>query len=206
MDVFDAPQMYRWRDPSWPPHIPSLSVHFIESPEVNKEETEKTGIQTYDNVLVAVVAPIGMPKSDAHFEIQRVKPDGTVVINHAVAAKYGEQFKHYKDGHSSEATGTPLRDLIGMTPATIMNLKARGIHTVEMLAEMPDGGGQDIMGFWGFRDSAKKHLELREKNAPMLKIEAIEARHKEEVDGLRHELEELKRALAENGPKAKKAA
>lgn len=199
--MFDVPQMYRWRDPSWPPPVPSLSVHFIENPEVNQEETAKTGIQTYDNVLIAVVAPIGMPKSDAHFEIQRTKPNGEVVVNHPVAMKYAEQFKHYKEGHSSEATGTPLRDLIGMTPATIMNLKARGIHNVEMLAEMPDGAGHEIMGFWGFRDGAKKHLELREKNAPMVKLEAIEAKHREEVDGLKKQLDDLRAFLDDKGKK-----
>lgn len=189
--MFDVPQMYRWRDPAWPPPVPSLSVHFLPTSEVNHEVTAQTGVQTYDNVLIAVVAPMGMPKSDAHYEVERQLPDGTVKVNHPVAMKYAEQLKLYKSGHSSEAAGTPLKELLGMTPATIMNLKARGIHTIEMLSEMPDGAGHEIMGFWDFRDRARKHLEVREKNAPMVKLEAIEAKHKEEVDGLKKQIEDL---------------
>lgn len=204
--MFDTPQMYRWRDPSWPPHVPGLAVYFLQDAQVNHEVTAETGIQTYDNVTLAVVAPAGgRDKSNMHHEVERVLPDGTVKVNRDVAMKYAEQFKLYKAGIGSEATGTPLRDILGMTPATIMNLKSKGIHTVEMLADMPDAGGTDLMGFWDFRDKAKKHLELREKNAPMLRMEAIEEKHKAEKADMQRQLDEL-RALLEDKTKTKKAA
>jgi predicted flap endonuclease-1-like 5' DNA nuclease len=202
---FETPQMYRWRDPAWPPHFPALNVHFVQDSQVNAEATARTGVQTYDNVLIAIVAPMGMPKSDVHAEVERVLPDGTVKVNHAVAMKYAEQLKLYKAGVSSEAAGTPLRDLIGMTAAMAMNLKARGIHTVEMLAEVQDAAGQDIMGFWEFRDRARKHIELREKNAPMVKIEAIEAAHKKETDALRKQIDDLTKIVSKKKPVAEAA-
>lgn len=198
--MYDAPQMYRWRDPNWPREMPSLSVHFIEEPQVNAAETAKTGIQTYDSVLIAYVAPMGMPKSNAAHEIKRKLPDGTVILHPRNSLKYGEQLKLYEAGTDAEATGTPLRDLIGMTPATILNMKSRGIHTVEMLSDMPDGAGADVMGFWEFRDRAKKHLAMREKEAPMVKIEAMEVKHKQEVDSLMRRLNELE-ALVGDAPK-----
>src|SRR5262245_8856400 len=115
---FNTPQMYRWRDPQWPTHLPSLSVYFVEEPQVNAEATAQTGIQTYDSVLVAYVAPAGMPKSNVAHEIRRRLPDGTVKNHPVNDFKYAEQLKHFDAGTEAEALGTPLKDLIGMTPAT----------------------------------------------------------------------------------------
>ncbi len=201
---YDAPQHFRWKDPSLPPHAPALQVYFLEEAKVNDAATAETGIQSYDNILVAYVSPMGMAKSNVAKEIERTLPDGTVIKNAENSAKYAEQVKHYKAGTDSAAVGTPLKDLIGMTPAIQMNLRARGIHTIEMLGDMPDAAGNDFMGFWDLRDRAKKHLETREKNAPMVRMEAIEAKHKEEVDALKQQIAEL--AALVNKPEKKKAA
>ncbi len=203
--MYDAPQHFRWRDPSLPPSAPALQVFFVEEPKVNDKVTAETGVQSYDNVLVAYVSPMGMAKSNVAKEIERTLPDGTVIKNAENSAKYAEQVKHYKAGTDSAAVGTPLKDLIGMTPAIQMNLRARGIHTIEMLGDMPDAAGNDFMGFWDLRDRAKKHLETREKNAPMVRMEAIEKAHKEEVDSLKRQLADLAAKVAEVKP-AKKAA
>ncbi len=194
--MYDAPQMYRWRDPSLPPQAPSLQVYFVQEPQVNAQATRDTGIQTYDSVLIAYVSPISGKSNVAH-EIERTLPDGTVVVNHAKAAKYGEQVKLFKAGLGAETQGTPLKDLVGMTPATIMNLRARGIHTIEMLADMPDGAGHDMMGFWELRDRAKGHIAKREKEAPMVKLEAMEAAYKAENDSLKRQLDELRALVSE---------
>lgn len=188
---FDTPQIYRWKDPALPPTAPALQVYFLQDPQVNAEATAETGVQTYDNVLVAVVSPMGMPRSNVHHEVERTLPDGTVKVNGFYAAKYGEQLKLYKSGTGSEATGTPLRDLIGMTAATIANLKARGIHTIEMLGDMPDAAGNETMGFWELREKARKHIELREKNAPMVRMEAIEAQHQKTVADMQRQIDDL---------------
>jgi hypothetical protein len=201
MSVYDAPQIYRWRDPRWPREIPSLQVHFTNDSQVNEQVTRETGIQTYDNVLVAHIYPMGMPKSDATHEVKRTLPDNTVKIHPQNAARFGEQLKLYEAGTEAEKMGTPLRDLVGMTPATILNLKARGIHTIEDLSEMGDTAGNDLMGFWDLRDRAKKHIEHREKQAPMLKLEMIEEKHAQEVASLRRQLEDLKALIPDQPEK-----
>ncbi len=202
---YEAPQHFRWKDPSLPPGAPALQVFFLEEAKVNDAETEKTGIQTYDNILVAYVSPMGMAKSNVAKEFERTLPDGTVIVNRENSAKYAEQVKHYKAGTDSAAVGTPLKDLIGMTPAIQMGLRARGVHTIEMLGDMPDAAGNDFMGFWELREKAKKHLETREKNAPMVRVEALEAKHAEEVAALKQQIEELA-ALVNKPEKTKKAA
>lgn len=203
---YEAPQMYRWKDPSLPPDAPALAVYFLEEPQVNAEATRERGIQTYDNVLTAYVAPMGMPKSNAAHEIERTLPDGTVKVNAFYAAKYGEQIKLYKAGHTSEALGTPLRDLIGMTPATAMNLKARGVHTVEMLAEMSDSGGEGTMGFWELRDRARKHIEARQKEAPTVRLEAELAERDKTIASLQRQMDEMRALLPEPEPERKRKA
>lgn len=199
MNSYDAPQFYRWRDPTLPPNAPALSVHFILESQVNDAVTRETGKQTYDSVLIAYVAPMGMPKSNAAHEIERTFPDGTVKVNEAMAYKYAEQVKLFKAGTTAETAGTPLRDLIGMTPATAMNLKARGIHTIEMLADIPDGGGAELMGFWELREKARRHMEAREKEAPAKHLEAELAKRDETIASQQRQLDELK-ALIQQQP------
>lgn len=200
--MYDTPQMYRWKDPTLPPGAPALQVYFLEEPQVNAAVTAEKGVQSYDNVLVAYVSPMGMAKSNVAKEIERTLPDGTVIVNHENAGKYAEQVRLYKAGTESQAVGTPLKDLIGMTPATQMNLRARGIHTIEMLADMPDAAGQDLMGFWELREKSRKHLEKREKDAPMVRIEAMEEEHKKVVDSLQRQIEELTALIDKPAKKA----
>lgn len=204
--LYDTPQPYRWKDPSLPPGAPQLSVHFERHSQVNTAVTTATGKQSYDDVLIAVVAPMGMPKSNVHAEIERVLPDGTVIAHEHNMAKYGEQVRLYKAGTGAEAVGTPLRDLISITPATIMNLKARGLHTVEMLADTPDSMSGDMMGFWDWRDKARKHIEAREKNAPTVRLEMELAQRDETIGSLQRQLDELKALVDEKTKPAKKAA
>lgn len=203
---FDTPQVYRWKDPSLPPNAPALQVYFLQEPQVNAEATAATGVQTYDNVLTAYVAPMGMPKSNVAHEIERTLPDGTVKTNLFYANKYGEQVKAYKAGTGAEELGTPLRDLVGMTPAVIMNLKSRGVHTVEMLAEMQDSAGGDLMGFWDWRDRARKHIEAREKEAPTKRLEMELASRDALIASMQRQLDEMKASLAEEETGRKRKA
>lgn len=203
--MHDTPQVYSWKDRTLPPNAPALQIYFLQEPQVNAEATEKTGVQTYDNVIVGYVSPMGMPKSNVALEMERQLPDGTVKVHQINATKYAEPLSLFKKGIASESTGTPLRDLVGITPAIIMTMKAKGIHTVEMLADMPDAAGQDLMGFWEWREKARKHIEHREKNAPMVKLEAIEERHKKEIADLQQQVHDLTAILNKKKPKSEAA-
>lgn len=205
--MYDTPQVYRWKDPSLPPGAPALQVFFLQEPQVNAEATAASGIQTYDNVLTAYVSPMGMPKSNMAHEIERTLPDGTVKVNAFYANKYGEQVKAYKAGTTADELGTPLRDLIGMTPAVAMNLRARGIHTIEMLAEMQDSAGNEMMGFWDLRDRARKHIETREKNAPTVRLESELAERDKTIASMQRQLDEMRALIEERSePERKRKA
>lgn len=187
---FETPQVYPWRDPAAPPNSPALCIFFVQEPQVNAKITAETGVQTYDNVLVAYVAAKPQDKSNVAHEVRRTFPDGTTKQTNA-AFRFAEPLKHYDAGTAAEALGTPLKDLLGMTPATIMNLKSRGISTIEVLADLPDSAGQEFMGFWGYRDQARKHIAHRKEEAPMVKLDALEAKHQREVEALKRQIADL---------------
>jgi hypothetical protein len=191
-------QLYRFKDPSGNPQIPDLSVRFESESLLNKEVTDREGITTYDSVLVAYVAPVGQPKSEASVEIERTLPDGTVKQNRAALAKYAEQLKHYRAGTEAEALGTPLRDIPGMSPGMVQNMKARGIHTAEALASVTDGATSGVMGMWEWREKARKLIEAREKDAPFKQIAAQLEERDATIASLQRQLSEL--AAAVNAP------
>lgn len=195
--MYETPQMYRWREPGAPPNSPALAIYFVRESHLNAEVTALTGVQSYDSVDMGYVAPMGNPKSNAAVEMKRISPDGkTVVVNQFNMNRYGEPYRAWEAGVSSESQGTPLKDLLGMTPATAMNLKARGINTIEMLCDAADGAGQDVMGFWDLRERARKHMANRDAQAPIVRMEAIEAKHAEETAELKRQLDEMKALVA----------
>ena len=57
---YDTPQVYRFREPGAPPQMPALAVYFVEEAMINHEVTRTLGVQSYDNVLVAYVGPMGI--------------------------------------------------------------------------------------------------------------------------------------------------
>ncbi len=195
---FETPQVYPWRDPMAPPQSPALCVYFMNEEKLNEAVTAATGINTFDNVLTAYISAKPQDKSNVAHEIRRTFPDGTVKQT-AMAFKYAEPLKHYDAGTAAEALGTPLKEILGIHPGAIMSLKARGISTIEVLAGLPDSSGQELMGFWEWRDKARNYIAHREKNAPLVKVEALEAKHKKEMDALQAKVDALS-ALVQTMP------
>lgn len=190
---------FRYKDPNMDPRHPGLSVRFREHAEKN-DKASADGVDVFDNVLVAYVAPIGMPKSEASCEIERKLPDGTILEHKVHSKKYADLVKMYKEGNDGGHIGTPLA-LLNMSPGTIASLKARGIHTVEMLADMTDTGGGELMGFRTDRETAQKFLALREKNAPLVAVKALEEQHAKEIASLHRQLAEMNERFGSDEPR-----
>jgi hypothetical protein len=188
--------LFRYKDPNMDPRHPGLSVRFREHEEKNDKASAESGFDTFDNVLVAYVAPVGQPKSEASCEIERKLPDGTVKVHPVHARKYAELVKLYKEGAGEGSVGTPLK-LLNLTPGTIATLRARGVHSVEMLADLADSAGGELMGFRGDREKAQQFLALRERNAPMVAVDALKEEHAKEIASLRRQLEEMNERFGE---------
>ena len=67
------------------------------------------------------------------------------------------------------AAGTPL-SILNLDPATVANLGALNIHTIEQLALVPDSGLAALrQGGRSIRDRAASYLDATQGNAPMAK-------------------------------------
>lgn len=195
----DMPVFFRYREPTWPPNM-YLVVRFREEAHVNDEWTAVNGYKTFDNVLLALVAPPGQNKSEAICEIERKLPDGTMKVHQLHARKYADVVKQYKDAKGGEGDlGTPLKEL-GLEPGIIATMRARGIHSIELLAGTIDAAGDNLMGFRGFREKAIKFLELRDKNAPTVRLEMELAKRDEELLSLKRQLADLTAAVEREMP------
>ncbi len=195
----DEPRMFRWKDANEPQHVPALTVEAVVLSIKNPEFTASTGKPSFDSVLMFNVSPPGMTRSNAACEIERTLPDGTVKVNAANAYKYASVLEQYRKGAGAMHLGTPLAELPGMDPGLMNNLRARGIHTVEMLSETSDSAIGDLMGLMGWIDRAKKHIAAIEKAAPGKHLEAELAKRDKAYADLEQRFNDLVKAIEDNG-------
>ena len=186
---------FLWVDPNpFPGMRPDqLIVIFRESAQKNLKESLEKGYDVFDNVVIAEVSAGGhSAKSTVMQEMERRLPDGTMIKHPINSRKYAAIFQQFKEGRTEDGVGTPLNLLPKMDPARIATLKAQGIHFVETLATAADSSALgEMMGFREMRANAQKFLDLREKNAPMVKAEEMEKRLTAENENLKRQLQEL---------------
>lgn len=195
----DDQKIFSWKNPNEPSHLPALTVIAEVLSLRNPEFTAQTGKPSFDSVLMFKVSAPGMTRSDAACEIERTLPDGTKVVNAANSYKYASVLEAYRKGAGGMHLGTPLTELPGMDPGLMNNLRARGIHTVEMLSETSDAAIGDLMGLQGWIGKAKSHLSAIEKAAPAKHLEAELKKRDEANANLQRQLDDLKAAIEANG-------
>jgi hypothetical protein len=191
-----ADLFYSYREPGDRSNTPPLLVRFEETTEQNAAITQATGIATFDHKLVALVSAPGA-RSEAACEVERTLPDGTVKRHPLNSFKYGEAAKLYKAGKEQTNIGTPLEHLPGINPAYVLNLKARGIHSIEMLHGASDNLSGELMGYRHWKEKAKDFIEVREKEAPKKHLEAELKQRDDTIANLQRQLDELVSRLGE---------
>ena len=187
----NEPVPLMWRDPQADPRSAPLVVFFKEQAQKNVAVSEKEGYDCFDNVLIAEVQPGAQAKSPVCIEIERKLPDGTLVVHKGNYNKYKIVVDDYKNGSEGLGVGTPLHFIPGMDAGRVASLKAQGVHWVESLAEMPESSAGELMGFHKLKQEARKFLDLREKNAPMVKMESELKERDAKIDNLERQLSEL---------------
>jgi hypothetical protein len=187
---------YSYREPGSPPNTPALLVRFEETSEQNVLITQATGVATFDHKLVALVSAPGS-RSEAACEVERVLPDGTIKRHPLNSFKYAEALKLFKAGKEQTNIGTPLDQLPGIVPAYILNLKARGIHSIEMLDGASDNLSGELMGYRHWKEKARAYIETREKEAPKKQLEAALKQKDDQIANLQRQLDELVERLGE---------
>lgn len=186
---------FLWTDPNpMPGTIPDqLIVTFREAAAKDGESSVVAGYDIFDNVLYAEISAGGHgAKSTVIHECERKRPDGTIVKHPVYYRRYQTIIEQFKSGQTDIGVGTPLTLLPGMDAAKMATLKASGVHFVETLATVPDSMQiSAMMGFHELRGNARKFIDLREKNAPLVKMEAVEKELRSQNENLQRQLNDL---------------
>lgn len=203
--MYKDPIPFRYKDPA-APDMPALIVIFRERPEKNEKASAEAGYDVFDSLLIAYVGPPGGARSNAACEIERKLPDGTVKVHPVHAKKYADLVKAYKEGNGELGVGTPLATLPGMDAGIYETLRARGVHSIETLAELSDAGAGQMMGFRELQAKAKRFLEAREKGAPLAKMESALKERDDEIANLKRQVSDLIERFSDDKPAKRKAA
>lgn len=171
--------------------------------ELNSFDTEKSGQKTYDKVTYAKIIPPGGGNNEAIHEIKRIfgnknRPDritkkiydpNTRLSLFELVANHVEEFEK---GTAGFIEGTPIEDMSFIHPSLVGLLKVKNIHTVEILASVPDSALDGLgMGARELRDKAKYYLDSQKSNAPMLAVAAEKDAREKEIGDLKKKVEEL---------------
>jgi len=183
------------------------ALRFYYQPVKNKFQSEKHGRAIFDTALMVEVMVPGSRESTPQFEVERTfceeagtGPDGGRIVQRS--HKYGEyqtQIEAFKN-QSGEGLvdGTPLSQWPLVDTGTAATLKAAGVHTVEMLAEVSDSNLHKLgIGGRTLREQAKAFLSSRTFGVPSAQMGAQLANAQAEVQRLNGVVAELTARLAQ---------
>ena len=169
-------------------------VQFFTKIEQDMTESEKAGRPiAYSRDFVRVIGP-GNPRTVPEFPMAGDRLE-----------IYAEPYKKWKQ--NQEATGfegTPLKEWPAMPSSRCWELAQQGVHTVEMLAGIPDAAfqrfGPDIRTW---RDKAQAFVKAAEQNAP---VERLSAELRTLKESLAQKDEQINALIAGMGKQANEAA
>lgn len=148
-------------------------VEFEKVAVLNSAQSDKTGHPVYENKDFIRIRFPGDKTKEVH------KP---VTDRHK--QEYPRQWDAYQKNETLEIKGVPLTEWPPLTPADVKNLKGMGIHTVEMLADLPDSA-LTWLGSRSYRDKAVSWLKNAKDGSGITALQA-------ENDALRTDVEMLK--------------
>lgn len=165
---------------------------FYQHPQVDGKHFQETGEKKYSDVVMVEVFIKGNTKNSIS---KRVFDDhGEPIIGEmgeTYLELYPKAWAHYNRESGVELDGTPLRLMGGIGAGQIMNLNAQGIETVEDLANLLDNVVVGEPGMTDLRRKAQAYLAALNPE----KAEAKEKAQAAEIELLKQEMSEMKKAL-----------
>lgn len=118
--------------------------------------------------------------------------------------RFRKQWEAFEKKEEQVASGTPITEWAPLTKGEAMSLKALNIHTVEMLAGLPDTA-LTWLGARQYRDKAVAFLAQAKDGSAVLKLQAENDTLKADLEVLKQQVQELanpKKKESNNGSKA----
>lgn len=154
-------------------------VEFEQVAVLNQKKTEEAGCPQFDN---------------KDFIKIRFPGDKTKIIHRPVTVeyqrRYPKQWEAYKNQEVQVPDGFKIEEWPILTKAEAANFKSLGIHTVEMLANMPD----TALSFFGareYRQKAQNTLSKATDGKAVLKLQNENAELRADLAGMKEQLNEL---------------
>lgn len=147
-----------------------LLVKFFNHPQISKFKSEKEGVPMMDDVeMISVIQP---------GEKEEIKTLATDFHRR----RFPRQYEAFKKGLEQTAGGTPLDHLYPSQPATVANLRAFNIFTIQQLAAISDSAMIQLPMGRTLCDQAKAYLSSASGGQ---NFHAMQAAMRKEIDELK---------------------
>jgi hypothetical protein len=187
--------MYLERESGMPENVPQVGVGFTLHPLEDQEASNKAGSPIYKDVEFIKIQVPGDP--------------GNIVFQPATDVhrrKYPTAYAIFKKQMAAPVEGTPLEQWPAMTRAMALTLKAAGIPTVQMLAEVHEGN-LDKLGH-GAREWVAKAKGFLKQAASSAAAQELEKKNQQLLDliaDLQAQIRDLGKRLGDPDTAAEKA-
>lgn len=122
-------------------------ARFYVHPSLQGDASEKAGRPVYKDVIYVEI----MIKGDKNTSFSRPMKDQD-------KEDYPKGWGAFRDQDFELSDGTPLTALPGMSPSSVIELKATGVTSVEELAELHDGVVLGVPGMVTLRKRARAYI------------------------------------------------
>lgn len=184
-------------------------VCFYWEPRKNEAKSAVGGAFVFDQVLMAEIYSPGFTKQVHRPEIEIKFADGTIRARNSGYREqdtgrditwrehFGEALIAWEKDQEAPDNGTPLEAWAKLDVGQIASLRAAGVFSLEMLADLPDSRLGIVMGGRTLRDQAIAFLEQAKGNAQNDRLIAENNELKERMARMEAQLAEIKAADAE---------
>ncbi|MCA3704254.1 MAG: hypothetical protein INF12_14625 [Methylobacterium sp.] len=160
----------------------------------NEYASSQEGRPVFDKVQIVRVISPGARNQEVLHEAKRVDWRNQEHADPRIAERFGKYIEAFERGNSSpDLQGTPLTAWSRLDVRQIAELRASNVHTIEALANVPDGALGDLgMGARELREAAKRFLEAARGEAPVAKLEAENRDLRDRIAQLESAVEAMK--------------
>lgn len=105
--------------------------------------------------------------------------------------RFPKEYAKFKDGERDQLVGTPLNEVPWMTKSMVEELNYLKVRTLEHLAVLNDDICGRYAGLYEAKRKAGIWIQAAKEAQPFTKLEEENIRQREEIDGLKAQMEEL---------------
>lgn len=174
-------------------------VYFYDHAKQDGKASKEKGHPVYKNVVFIHISTPG----DNLLTIERP-------LREEDKEKYPREWRAYQNKNTKAVEGMPLEEWPQMNRLRVLELKALNIHTVEQLAQVPDGHASKIMGFYELKKQAAAFLSFAADAANIektkeneRKLQAELAERDKQIQELKVKMEVLERLVSTDQPRRK---